>query len=157
MLLLTGAPSDAQAMPQLIAKSSGHGGVRRGAGRRGYRAKVEDCRLRLDIRQVYPGVKLKLTWPEGPCFDVDVLSCALTITGSVGRDRLHQRVAIVETTCHFGGARSWFECSGCGARVAQLYFRERRFACRKCLRLVYASSYASRPSVRPKVGAAAPK
>ena len=132
--------------PQMIPESSGHGGVRRGAGQRGYRRKVEDCRVWLDIRQIYPGAKLRLTWPAGPCVDIEARPNALTITGPVGRDRLHQRVPIVETACHFGGTRSWFECPACAARAARLYFRGTRFACRKCSRLVYASGYAARPN-----------
>ncbi len=131
-------------LPQMISESSRHGGARPGAGRKGYRAKVEDCSVSLDIRQIYPGAKLRMTWPAGPSFEIDCQPDALIIAGSLGREWTRQCVPIVQTACHFGGARSWFECSACSARAARLFFRGTRFACRKCSRLVYASGYAPR-------------
>lgn len=49
-------------------------------------------------------------------------------------------IPMTRTTCHMGGARSWFLCPqpGCGRRVAVLYERE-GFACRQCLDLAYPS------------------
>ena len=100
--------------------------------------------MSLHIRQIYPGAKMQLTWPPGPRFEIDWQPGALIIAGSVGREWLRQRVPIVQTACHFGGARSWFQCPACGTRAARLFFRGTRFACRECSRLVYASSYARR-------------
>ena len=131
---------------QMISKSSGHGGKRRGAGRRGYRRKVEDCPARLEIRQIHAGATLLMDWPAGPRFTIEARPNAVSIVGAVGRVWLRQRVPIVKTACHFGGSRSWFACPACGAPVAHLYFRADRFACRKCSRLVYSSSYRSRHS-----------
>ena len=113
---------------------------------------MEDCRLSLHIRQIYPGAKLQLTCPTGPRVDIESQACALVVTGSVGRERVRQRVAIVETACHFGGVRSWFGCPGCGERAVRLFFRGTRFACRKCSRLVYSSSYRPRPLVQKEEG-----
>lgn len=36
------------------------------------------------------------------------------------------------TPCNFGGERVWWLCPVCGTRCLKLYFRDRRFACRKC-------------------------
>jgi hypothetical protein len=59
---------------------------------------------------------------------------------------VEQRVAIMWTRCHFGGARCWFRCSAyvggrpCGRRVAKLYLRgAATFACRHCCGLAYTS------------------
>jgi hypothetical protein len=58
---------------------------------------------------------------------------------------VEQRVPLVWTRCHLGGARSWFRCSAsiggrpCGRRVAKLYLRDHVFACRDCCGLAYAS------------------
>ena len=82
---------------QMISKSSRHGGSRPGAGRPGYSAKVEDCRANLDIRQICLGAKLQLTWPAAPCFEIDSQPGAIVITGSVNRERVRERVPIVQT------------------------------------------------------------
>ena len=57
-----------------------------------------------------------------------------------------QRVPLVWTRCHLGGARPWFECAGradgrgCGRRAAKLYLgRGAVFACRRCHNLAYLS------------------
>ena len=130
---------------KMISESSRHGGARLGAGRPGYRVKVEDCCVSVDIRQICLGAKLQLTRPAAPCFEIDSQRRAIVITGLVNRERLRQRVPIVQTACHFGGFRSWFGCPACGERAARLFFRGARFACRKCSRLVYSSSYGPKP------------
>jgi hypothetical protein len=67
----------------------------------------------------------------------------LTFTGSHEWKSIEQRVPLVSTKCHLGGARPWFRCSasvGCGRRVAKLYLRGAAvFACRRCCGLVFAS------------------
>ncbi len=50
-----------------------------------------------------------------------------------------QRVRLSHSACHYGGARPWFICPIRGERVAVLYLRAGRFACRHCQRLTYAS------------------
>ena len=52
---------------------------------------------------------------------------------------VEQRVPLVWTPCHLGGARPWFLCA-CGRRVAKLYGAP-VFACRQCCGLGYASQY----------------
>jgi hypothetical protein len=64
---------------------------------------------------------------------------------SNGSKSVEQRVPLVWTRCHLGGARPWFRCSvsvsgrPCGRRVAKLYLRGHVFACRQCCGLAYAS------------------
>jgi hypothetical protein len=55
---------------------------------------------------------------------------------SVKGTAMSQAVDLTWTSCHFGGRRPWFRCSGCQRRVAILY-GGRRFACRHCHGLYY--------------------
>ena len=48
------------------------------------------------------------------------------------------------STGHLGRRRCWFQCPGCGMRVAILYLSETYFRCRTCGRLAYESQYPSR-------------
>ncbi len=62
-------------------------------------------------------------------------------------------VSIDWTECHYGGARPWFLCPGCGKRVAILYglriecdgsklpIRNRTLKCRQCHDLAYPSQH----------------
>jgi hypothetical protein len=43
------------------------------------------------------------------------------------------------TACTYGGARPWFICPIRGERVAVLFLRVGRFACRRCQRVAYGS------------------
>lgn len=63
-----------------------------------------------------------------------------------GLRSVEQCVRLTWTTCHLGGARPWFRCTGhshglgCGRRAAKLYRgRSSAFACRHCCGLAYAS------------------
>ncbi len=55
------------------------------------------------------------------------------------------KVPIIETPCHFGGSRYWFQCSlykagkYCGRRVGVLYKDGDWFGCRHCYELTYSS------------------
>ena len=53
---------------------------------------------------------------------------------------VRERLPLVRTPCHLGGARAWFSCPGCGRRVAQLFGGETGFRCRYCLRLAHGST-----------------
>lgn len=129
------------------------GGARWGAGRPGYRVKAELVQ-RLDARQLarrgllagYAG--FTWTWHRGgePAGSIGVvidpgqcmtLRYATSETGT--RSEVAQRVDLLETRCHLGGVRQWFACPCCGRRVALLYLRWGRFACRYCQRVAYAS------------------
>jgi hypothetical protein len=51
-----------------------------------------------------------------------------------------QHLLLTWTRCHFGGARPWFRCDGCGGRAAVLYLAIGSvFACRRCLGRAYRS------------------
>ncbi len=60
------------------------------------------------------------------------------------------KVPIVETACHFGGTRYWFQCSlfkngkHCGRRVGVLYKGGDWFGCRHCYELMYSSQKVNR-------------
>lgn len=49
------------------------------------------------------------------------------------------KVHLVETSCHFGGVRRWFECPDCKRKVRIIYFNKAVPCCRKCLNLTYNS------------------
>jgi hypothetical protein len=96
---------------------------------------------------------LRFTWSwsrRGEPLGIDVRMEAnvavLTIKCGSEWKPVEQRVAIMWTRCHFGGARCWFRCSAyvggrpCGRRVAKLYLRgAATFACRHCCGLAYVS------------------
>jgi hypothetical protein len=50
-----------------------------------------------------------------------------------------QRLRLETTACHFGGERTWFRCPCCARRVALVYIRWSRFACRRCNQIAYRS------------------
>lgn len=59
--------------------------------------------------------------------------------------RLVEAIEIVRVPCRFGGERPYFICQGglngkaCGRRVGKLYRANRRFLCRHCCQITYAS------------------
>ena len=73
--------------------------------------------------------------------EVDRVDIGYTVEGA----KMRQRIRLDATPCHFGGLRRWFLCRGldwpCDRRAAVLFFdaARRRFACRSCLRIAYAS------------------
>ena len=52
-------------------------------------------------------------------------------------DRRSERVALLETPCHYGGVRRWFACPKCARRCAVLYIVRSRLVCRTCGQLAY--------------------
>jgi hypothetical protein len=55
------------------------------------------------------------------------------------RHGARQRILIVWSRCHLGGARPWFICARCNQRVGKLYQTGASLTCRKCLELRYSS------------------
>lgn len=131
----------------------GKGGQRWGAGRPGYRIKGEQLK-RLDVR----------TWAKlGYLSRVNVFSWGWSrdgeSTGSIAisvesstalslqymvthddeRRTINDRVQLSHSPCNLGGSRPWFNCPRCARRVALLYLRSGRFACRHCQRVAYSS------------------
>lgn len=79
--------------------------------------------------------------------DDDSVRLSRSIATQDGAEHLRQGVGLLRRPCKFGGARSYFVCSGvgtgkrCGRSVVKLYATNRYFVCRHCLGLVYASQY----------------
>ena len=75
-----------------------------------------------------------------------------TLTDSYTGDKkdFDYSVPIIETPCHFGGSRYWFECNlykngmYCGRRVGILYKAGDWFGCRHCYNLAYSSQTVNR-------------
>ena len=127
----------------------GHGGWREGAGRKGWRLKVEDRRS-IDVRQwsrdglLTPGQSGLWQWrDEGTGAPLDGVAWVAhrdaVEVGSINRDGrpVRQSVPILRTPCPFGGTRPWFCCPTCGRAVALLYLMPFGLDCRRCAGLAY--------------------
>lgn len=125
------------------------GGLRYGAGRPGWRGKVEHCRS-IDIRRFQREDMLRPgTWSwEWRDSESQKVVASIGIIGSIGQITLDysvngvvisERISITRTACKLGGNRAWFQCPRCQGRVAKLHLRGERFACRTCQRLAYSS------------------
>ena len=126
----------------------GRGGSRHGAGRPGWRLKAEQCH-RLDVREMYRAGVLKdgrvgnwcwtnsHTGEQSGSVRYSIEGASMALRYSATDTAKVQHVAIDKTPCHFGGARPWFSCPACGDRVAVIYFRSGRFACRCCQRIAH--------------------
>ena len=72
----------------------------------------------------------------------DSVRLAYTRTRESGEpERFGYDISLTRTSCHFGGCRHWFVCPWCNRRCALVYglSRDGYFACRRCMRLGYAS------------------
>lgn len=131
----------------------GKGGMRCGAGRPGYKVKAEHL-CRVDVREwarrgyLRGACAFSWSWQRGgePAGSIgvrvhgpDALTLAYTATVDDVRRDVAERLTMVNTPCAFGGARPWFKCPCCARRVAVLYLRGGRFACRLCKRVAYNS------------------
>ena len=127
--------------------------MRFGAGRPGYRAKAEQL-LNINIADfkrrghLHGGAWFTWSWSRGdePAGSISVRvqsEFALRLIYTVGTDGerrdANQTLGILHTPCHFGAVRPWFGCPVCHARVAVIYCRWGRFACRKCQQVGYSS------------------
>jgi len=128
----------------------GTGGSRYGAGRPASYVKAEHCKS-IDIRRwAREGVlaagragcwvwRNSETGERTGIIGYRCLGHSLALDYAIdGRDS-GQTIELTSTACTFGGRRSWFVCPVRSERVAVLYLRAGRFACRRCQRLVYAS------------------
>ena len=128
----------------------GRGGSRYGAGRPATHVKAEHCR-RIDVRRWQREGILRTRqagfwqWSDAETgerraiigYRSDEFSVALNYSID-GRD-CSQRVWLSKTACNYGGERPWFVCPIRGERVAVLYLRAGRFACRHCQQIAYES------------------
>lgn len=131
--------------------------------------------MRLDIRVMHrrgllwAGGSNAWNWNSGGehagsvRFTVDTDSMRLTY--NINEADASQIIATTTTPCAYGGSRSWFSCPLCGGRIAVLYMRSGRFACRSCQRISYTSQtgserarlYAKYHRLRALVDAGKPK
>lgn len=128
----------------------GRGGHRWNAGRPGWHVKAEHC-LRLDVRRWHrdgflrPGASGTWRWTdsysgeERGIIGYRVREEHVHLDYSVDGVPSGQTVALARTRCNYGGTRPWFICPVRGERVAVLFMRAGRFACRHCQRIAYAS------------------
>ena len=128
----------------------GTGGSRFGAGRPAQHVKAEHCR-KLDVRHwqregaLRPGCGGVWTWTNRETGErlasigYQVEADRVVLDYSVSGEPRKQDIWLTETACNYGGTRQWFTCPIRGERVAVLYLRTGRFACRKCQRIDYAS------------------
>ena len=128
----------------------GTGGSRYNAGRPALHFKAEHCR-RIDVRRWQREGILRAgrggTWQWSDP-DTGERKAAigyrsddhcLTLDYSINGEPRKQVVGLTETACNYGGTRQWFTCPIRGERVAVLYLRAGRFACRHCQHIAYAS------------------
>lgn len=123
------------------------GGERYGAGRPAWHNKTS-ATLSMDIRQLHRGGHLKhgrtISWQWSNVASVEAMIEPRSLTLQRWRverkdwQPIHHVIGIVQTACHFGGARPWFQCPRCYRRVAVIYFGGWP-ACRQCRDLRYPS------------------
>jgi hypothetical protein len=128
----------------------GSGGSRYGAGRPATHVKAEHCR-RIDVRRwqregiLQPGQAGAWQWSDP---DTGERTAAIgyrsnggsvTLDYAIDGEPRKQLIRLDATACHYGGARQWFTCPVRGERVAVLFLRAGRFACRHCQRIAYGS------------------
>jgi len=128
----------------------GRGGSRYGAGRPASHIKAEHCR-QIDVRRWHREGILQAGraggwyWTDAETGEhrASIGYCTsettVTLLYSIDDKPSGQTVLLERTSCTYGGTRPWFVCPIRGERVAVLYLRGGRFACRQCQRLSYLS------------------
>ena len=128
----------------------GTGGMRYGAGRPGWHVKAEHCK-QLDVRRwqrlgvLQAGASGTWVWSNAEtgartaAIGYRAEGGAVALTYAIDGVPAAQRIALHRTACNYGGTRPWFICPVRGERVAVLYLRAGRFACRHCQRIAYGS------------------
>jgi len=117
------------------------------------RVKAEHCR-QLDVRRwqleglLRPGSGGGWQWTNAETGELRasisyrVCAGAVTLDYAIDGRPCSQNIPLRYTACTYGGTRPWFICPVRGERVAVLYLRAGRFACRQCQRVAYASQSA---------------
>ena len=128
----------------------GTGGMRYGAGRPTMHVKAEHCK-RIDVRRWHREGVLRAgrsgTWQWSNAVTGERTSTIgyraddgfVNLDYSIDGKPCGQRIALDTSGCTYGGTRPWFVCPVRGERVALLFLRAGRFACRHCQRITYAS------------------
>lgn len=127
--------------------------------RRGTKRTIED-QNHLDVRYMkrhnllHPGTTGVLTWSHygqetgSASYRVEMACLVLTYRhSSLGEqwEDIEEIVWFDHTPCNYGGKRTWFQCPHCSRRVAVLYGAGKRFLCRHCYGLTYASQQERAP------------
>ena len=128
----------------------GTGGSRFGAGRPATHVKAEYCK-QLDVRRWQREGALQAassgswrwtdteTGEQTGSIGYRVDDGCVKLDYSIDGKPSGQTIRLSYSACNYGGTRPWFICPIRGERVAVLYLRAGRFACRQCQRLAYAS------------------
>jgi hypothetical protein len=91
-----------------------------------------------------PGRRSTLTWHRGSERTGSIGFCAFEnhaeLRYSCDGESVMQRINYRYTSTNFGSRRMWFACPNCHRACGVLY-GGRRFYCRRCWRLTYASQY----------------
>lgn len=131
----------------------GKGGWRLGAGRPGWRRKIEQC-CRLDIRELdrrrllRDGISTSWRWTNtysgeevgsiGLLGGHDRVVLQYSVANDECRRPVSLPVSLTRTPCNYGGSRPWFVCPRCRRRCGVLAYSA-GWGCRACLRLAYRS------------------
>ena len=128
----------------------GRGGSRYGAGRPAMHVKAEHCR-RIDVRRWHHEGILQSgrvggwQWSDPETGEMRGSigyrsdDGRVTLNYSIDGTPCSQTVWLSRSPCNYGGTRPWFICPIRGERVAVLFLRAGRFACRHCQRIAYSS------------------
>lgn len=128
----------------------GTGGWRLGAGRPGWRRKLEHC-LVLDVRRLarvgllFPHRWTSWRWKwdssgeESGSVGIRGGKEAITLEYQQKGDPVSFPIRLTYTPCNFGGSRPWFICPACWRRRAVLAYGGGGWYCRCCLKLAYTS------------------
>lgn len=111
---------------------------------------VSGC-LNLDIRMLRQKGMLynhaTFTWSWTSRSGKSSISCrvspdceSIALSYTKNDEPLSYNVQLDRTPCNYGGHRFWFLCLDCGKRIGVIYSSGKRFVCRKCSNLNYASS-----------------
>jgi hypothetical protein len=115
----------------------------RGAGRCESWHRVELAYLR-DQDLLRPGRCSTLSWHRGGeqtgSIGFHAFERHAELRYSCDGETVVQRIRYRYTPTNFGGQRMWLECPNC-YRACSVLYGGRRFYCRKCWRLTYASQY----------------
>ena len=105
---------------------------------------VEDC-LALDANRLArggvftAGRRSSVKWASGANIGLAYTGPTLELLYSLDGEPNNQMVRITKAPCHFGGARYYMHCPGCGKRRYKLHLSNSGFYCRECYRLPYYS------------------
>lgn len=110
---------------------------------------VEYCDRLDSFRDAAQSGRYTAAWSSGNAIVLTVGEDAVWLAYQAGRGAVSEQVALSKLPNHYGGARPFFLCPGCGRRVRFLYLRWERFRCRHCARLNYLSQQTAHDEFQP--------